>query len=61
MSKSFYIYKKTAPRFTSQHRHNTNTKKLLCNLPVMPGRHTLLDLSIFAYTQEALSGDLHNK
>ena len=36
-------YIKTVPRFTSQHRHNTNTKynttKLLCSLPVMPGRH----------------------
>ena len=65
MSKSFYIHKKNGTSIhiaaPSQHKHKINTTKLLCNLPVMPGRHTLLDLSIFAYTQEALSGDLHNK
>ena len=65
MSKSFYIHKK---RHLDSHRSTVTTQtqnktrqNYYAILPVMPGRHILLDLSIFAYTQEALSGDLHNK
>ena len=66
MSKSFYIHKKNGTSIhiaaPSQHKHKiTHDKTTMQSSCHVPGRHTLLDLSIFAYTQEALSGDLHNK
>jgi len=55
MSKSFYIHKK---RHLDSHRSTVTTQT---QNKTRQNYYTLLDLSIFAYTQEALSGDLHNK
>ena len=54
MSKSFYIHKKNGTSIhiaaPSQHKHKIKHDKTTMQfLPVMPGRHILLDLSIFAY------------